>query len=62
MASRLRADARADFARTVTLFNNNTFSCVATFVQMAGIAALTGPDEPVLAMNEIFRARPRPPR
>ena len=27
-------------ARTVTLFNNNTFSCVATFVQMAGIAAL----------------------
>ncbi len=44
-------------ARTVTLFNNNTFSCVATFVQMAGIAALTGSDEPVLAMNEIFRTR-----
>jgi aspartate aminotransferase len=44
-------------APTVTLFNNNTFSCVATFVQMAGIAALTGPDEPVLRMNEIFRAR-----
>jgi aspartate/methionine/tyrosine aminotransferase len=44
-------------ARTVTLFNNNTFSCVATFVQMAGIAALTGPDEPVLRMNEIFRQR-----
>ncbi|MBV9027681.1 MAG: aminotransferase class I/II-fold pyridoxal phosphate-dependent enzyme, partial [Candidatus Eremiobacteraeota bacterium] len=44
-------------ARTVTLFNNNTFSCVATFVQMAGIAALTGPDEPVTRMNEIFRAR-----
>jgi len=44
-------------ARTVTLFNNNTFSCVATFVQMAGIAALTGPDEPVLRMNEIFRSR-----
>ncbi len=44
-------------ARTVTLFNNNTFSCVATFVQMAGMAALTGPDEPVVAMNEIFRAR-----
>ena len=41
----------------MTLFNNNTFSCVATFVQMAGIAALTGPDEPVLRMNEIFRAR-----
>lgn len=46
-----------DLARAVTLFNNNTFSCVATFVQMAGIAALTGPDEPVLRMNEIFRAR-----
>lgn len=44
-------------ARTVTLFNNNTFSCVATFVQMAGIAALTGPDEPVTRMNEIFRTR-----
>ena len=44
-------------AKTVTLFNNNTFSCVATFVQMAGIAALTGADEPVLRMNEIFRER-----
>ena len=29
--------------KAVTLFNNNTFSCVATFVQMAGIAALNGP-------------------
>ncbi|HZY96730.1 MAG TPA: pyridoxal phosphate-dependent aminotransferase [Candidatus Cybelea sp.] len=44
-------------ARSVTVFNNNTFSCVATFVQMAGIAALTGSDEPVLRMNEIFRIR-----
>jgi aspartate/methionine/tyrosine aminotransferase len=44
-------------AKTVTLFNNNTFSCVATFVQMAGIAALTGPDEAVLRMNEVFRTR-----
>jgi len=44
-------------ARAVTLFNNNTFSCVASFVQMAGIAALTGSDEPVLRMNEIFRGR-----
>ncbi len=44
-------------ARTVTLFNNNTFSCVATFIQMAGIAALTGPDEPVVRMNDIFRQR-----
>jgi aspartate aminotransferase len=46
-----------NLARTVTLFNNNTFSCVATFVQMAGIAALTGPSEPVTRMNEIFRQR-----
>lgn len=44
-------------AKIVTLFNNNTFSCVATFVQQAGIAALKGPSEPVLQMNEIFRAR-----
>jgi len=44
-------------ARTVTLFNNNTFSCVASFVQMAGIAALTGDDTPVVRMNEIFRQR-----
>ncbi|MBV8582565.1 MAG: pyridoxal phosphate-dependent aminotransferase [Candidatus Eremiobacteraeota bacterium] len=44
-------------AKTVTLFNNNTFSCVATFVQMAGIAALTGDDTPVQRMNDIFRQR-----
>jgi aspartate aminotransferase len=44
-------------AKTATLFNNNTFSCVATFIQMAGIEALTGTDEPVLRMNEIFRTR-----
>jgi aspartate/methionine/tyrosine aminotransferase len=46
-----------DLAPVVTLFNNNTFSCVATFVQMAGIAALTGPNEPVERMNNIFRER-----
>jgi len=44
-------------AETVTLFNNNTFSCVATFVQRAGIAALTGDDTPVQQMNAIFRER-----
>ncbi len=43
--------------KIVTLFNNNTFSCVATFVQKAGIAALTGDDKPVREMNEIFRQR-----
>jgi aspartate/methionine/tyrosine aminotransferase len=47
----------AALAKTVTLFNNNTFSCVTAFVQMAGIAALTGPDEPVRRMNETFRQR-----
>lgn len=47
----------AELAATVTLFANNTFSCVAPFVQLAGIAALTGPDHDVLAMNETFRAR-----
>ena len=46
-----------ELAKTVTLFNNNTFSCVTAFVQMAGIAALTGPDEPVRRMNETFRER-----
>lgn len=47
----------AQLAKIVTLFNNNTFSCVATFVQQAGIAALLGPDEPVREMNETFRKR-----
>lgn len=47
----------AEIARTVTLFNNNTFSCVATFVQCAGIAAVEGPDGPVLAMVDEFRKR-----
>lgn len=49
--------APEEIAKTVTLFNNNTFSCVATFVQRAGIAALTGDDAPVQRMNEIFRER-----
>jgi len=47
----------AHIARNVTLFNNNTFSCVATFVQHAGIEALEGPDEPVKQMVEEFRVR-----
>jgi aspartate/methionine/tyrosine aminotransferase len=49
--------APEEIAKIVTLFNNNTFSCVATFVQLAGIAALTGDDAPVLRMNDIFRER-----
>ncbi len=51
------AIAPKELAKVVTLFNNNTFSCVATFVQRAGIAALTGPDEPVRHMNATFRER-----
>ena len=46
-----------DLARVTTLFNNNTFSCVTSFVQQAGIAALTGPDDDVVRMNGIFRER-----
>jgi aspartate/methionine/tyrosine aminotransferase len=49
--------APEEIAKIVTLFNNNTFSCVATFVQRAGIAALTGDDAPVRRMNDIFRER-----
>jgi aspartate/methionine/tyrosine aminotransferase len=46
-----------DLAKVTTLFNNNTFSCVTSFVQQAGIAALTGPDDDVRRMNAIFRER-----
>jgi len=51
------AIAPAKLARAITLFANNTYSCTATFVQRAGIAALTGPDDAVLQMNETFRTR-----
>jgi aspartate/methionine/tyrosine aminotransferase len=51
------AIAPEPIAKAITLFNNNTFSCVATFVQHAGIAALTGDDAPVQRMNAIFRQR-----
>ena len=47
----------APLAKIVTLFNNNTFSCVPAFVQHAGIAALPGPDEPVQADERNFRTR-----
>jgi aspartate aminotransferase len=47
----------AAIARDVILINNNTFSCTATFVQHAGIAALQGPDEPTQAMVAEFRRR-----
>jgi aspartate aminotransferase len=47
----------AAIARDVILINNNTFSCTATFVQHAGIAALQGPDEPTQAMVAEFKRR-----
>jgi aspartate/methionine/tyrosine aminotransferase len=44
-------------ARMVSLMGQNTYSCTATFVQLAGAAALSGPDEPVQAMVAEFRRR-----
>jgi aspartate/methionine/tyrosine aminotransferase len=41
----------------VSRLMTNSVSCTAAFAQMATIAALTGPDEPVRAMVEEFRAR-----
>jgi aspartate/methionine/tyrosine aminotransferase len=38
-------------------FATNCNSCTATFVQLAGIAAVRGPQEPVRAMVEEFRRR-----
>jgi aspartate aminotransferase len=46
-----------ELCKAVTLFNNNTFSCVTAFVQKAGIEALLGPDAKVREMNDIFRQR-----
>jgi aspartate aminotransferase len=46
-----------ELCKAVTLFNNNTFSCVTSFVQKAGIEALLGPDAAVREMNDIFRQR-----
>src|SRR5581483_6865050 len=38
-------------------FFTNTTSCVPPFVQLAGVAALTGPQDDVAAMVSEFRAR-----
>jgi aspartate/methionine/tyrosine aminotransferase len=38
-------------------FATNCNSCTATFVQMAGVAAVRGPQEPVVAMVAEFRRR-----
>ena len=49
----------AEIINAVTLFNNNTFSCVTSFVQKAGIEALTSSasDASAREMNETFRQR-----
>ncbi len=47
----------AAIARVVGLVGQNTYSCVAPFVQLAGIEALHGPDDGVRAMVEQFRIR-----
>jgi len=47
----------ADIAKIVALIGQNNYSCTTTFVQEAGVVALTGPDEPVRAMVEEFRVR-----
>jgi aspartate/methionine/tyrosine aminotransferase len=44
-------------ARAVSLMGQNTYSCTATFVQLAGAAALTGPDDSVQTMVAEFRRR-----
>lgn len=49
--------APAKIASVMTLMANNTYACVNTFVQKAGLAALQGPDEPVQAMCATFRER-----
>ncbi|MGH7707382.1 MAG: pyridoxal phosphate-dependent aminotransferase [Vulcanimicrobiaceae bacterium] len=51
------AIAPKSIAKAIALLANNTYSCTATFVQRAGIAALDGPDEPVQAMVAEFRKR-----
>ncbi len=47
----------AKIAKTVALIGQNNYSCTATFVQEAGIEALTGPDDAVTEMVAEFRIR-----
>jgi aspartate aminotransferase len=47
----------ASIAKTVALLGQNSYSCTATFVQHAGIAALDGPDHAVETMVAEFRRR-----
>ena len=47
----------APIARVVALFGQNNYSCVAPFVQEAGIEALHGPDDSVRTMIAEFHLR-----
>ncbi len=47
----------AAIAKIVVMFAQNNYSCVAPFVQTAGVEALTGPDDDVAAMVAEFRSR-----
>jgi len=48
---------RADLAQQITLLMTNSNSCTASFTQMAGVEALTGPQDSVTVMREEFRRR-----
>jgi aspartate/methionine/tyrosine aminotransferase len=48
---------RADLARQVTLLMTNSNSCTASFIQIAGVEALRGPQDSVSVMREEFRRR-----
>ena len=54
---RLRAGSKRADADAVCALMLNTVSCTATFVQDAGVAALTGDDTPVQAMRDEFLRR-----
>ena len=47
----------AGYAAKIATLMTNSNSCTATFTQLAGLAALTGPQEPVEAMRAEFRRR-----
>jgi aspartate aminotransferase len=49
--------APPQIAKAATLMANNTYACTSTFIQKAGLAALTGPDAPVVEMRDIFHKR-----
>ena len=46
-----------ELAEKITTLMTNSNSCVATFIQVAGIEALTGPQDSVLEMVEEFKKR-----